>query len=359
MATENRLNLMGDRMRGLPVAMHKTSAYVASSDRLQTVDLTSGRVRGTLHAQGVLLTSDDEGDTDAPLVVTDGGAGMVLAPFVLAERGTGTQSRTALLEVVSASAESGAKLWRMTVRLPDWAPTANSVTATAVGAGEGTAVVTVHGNTDQSVSYGIDLATHELRWTVPALWAQGVATGMVVGLLGTKDTSFMESVPAGFGLGTGKQKWQGSRKDYGLAMEAAGPSFVRLQSATGWSPGKLLRTDTGEPQALPAALTGLSCTYDEQATLVCGGPFAAAALDATSGRLLWQLKDGENGRNAPTITAVWHGRVYGKTGNGPVALDARTGKDSPTQPEAAPILVNEYGGLALTDGKLLSYPAGG
>ncbi|WP_405959352.1 helix-turn-helix domain containing protein [Streptomyces sp. NBC_00868] len=53
------------------------------------------------------------------------------------------------------------------------------------------------------------------------------------------------------------------------------------------------------------------------------------------------------------------GRIYGTTANGAVTLDARTGKDMPTRPEAAPILVNEFGGLVLREGDLLRYPAGG
>ncbi|MEV7616150.1 hypothetical protein [Streptomyces sp. NPDC089799] len=37
---------------------------------------------------------------------------------------------------------------------------------------------------------------------------------------------------------------------------------------------------------------------------------------------------------------------------------ARTGRDVPTTPEAAPVLVNEFGGPVLDNG-LQSYPVGG
>ncbi|WP_329390117.1 hypothetical protein OG625_38250 [Streptomyces sp. NBC_01351] len=59
------------------------------------------------------------------------------------------------------------------------------------------------------------------------------------------------------------------------------------------------------------------------------------------------------------MTAAWHGRVYGKGPAGPVALDARTGTDMPTKPEAAPFLVNEFVGLTLSEGTLYSLPTGG
>ncbi|MFJ5548584.1 PQQ-binding-like beta-propeller repeat protein [Streptomyces sp. NPDC093225] len=325
------------------------------------MDLTSGQV-ATVRARGDVLGSDDEGYAAAPLVASDGTATTVVTPFLLSVPGTGTQASTALLEVVAVSAEAGAESWRMTVRPPDWAPTSYSrVTASAIGAGEGTVVITVEDD-DHAVSYGVDLATHELRWTVPGLRAHAVAGGAVVGMLGHTGTGAdaAYSVPAGYDVQTGAQRWQGPKRDL-LTMEPAGPSFVRLYGSLGISvrPGMLLRIDTGKAQELPAAVAGLNCAYDGAETLVCSGPFTVAALDARSGRLLWELSDGKDGRTAPTVTTAWHGRVYGRTSNGPVALDARTGKDMPTQPAAAPILVNAYGGLVLTDGKLLSYSAGG
>lgn len=61
----------------------------------------------------------------------------------------------------------------------------------------------------------------------------------------------------------------------------------------------------------------------------------------------------------PTVSAVRHGRVYGRAVGGPVVLDARTGADMPTKPEVTPVLVTEYTGLVLDDRRLYSYPAGG
>ncbi|MCX5014899.1 hypothetical protein OG765_28505 [Streptomyces sp. NBC_00555] len=110
---------------------------------------------------------------------------------------------------------------------------------------------------------------------------------------------------------------------------------------------------------MPPGMRAMSCTYDRGQTLVCTYGFAVVAVDADTGTLLWALKDGEGNRKPPTVTAVWHGRVYGRGVGGPVVLDARTGTDMPTKPEAAPLLVNEYAGLALDDNRLFSYPAGG
>ncbi|WP_374772667.1 hypothetical protein OG756_05520 [Streptomyces sp. NBC_01310] len=73
------------------------------------------------------------------------------------------------------------------------------------------------------------------------------------------------------------------------------------------------------------------------------------------------VPDKNAGRIAPQVAAVWHGRVYGKTADGPLALDARTGAGLPTRPGVAPYLVNEYTGLALSesDDALTAYPTNG
>ncbi|MEU8433821.1 hypothetical protein AB0F18_13010 [Streptomyces sp. NPDC029216] len=77
------------------------------------------------------------------------------------------------------------------------------------------------------------------------------------------------------------------------------------------------------------------------------GSTSRARADGTSGVPLWQLPDPAADRIAPEVTALWHGRVYGKTRSGTVALDARTGADLPTRPGTAPDLVNGYTAIAL------------
>lgn len=83
------------------------------------------------------------------------------------------------------------------------------------------------------------------------------------------------------------------------------------------------------------------------------------AFDAAGGELLWKLPNRTAYRIAPRVTAVWHGRIYGSTENGPVALDARTGEGLPTSPGIAPYAVNEYVGLALKGTEAVAFPAVG
>lgn len=357
-ATQGRTNLLGQVRGGgtaLPVLLHDTRAFVASPTGVQVVDLATGDTVGEEAALGEALRSDTEGYTLPPVL-----AGTeVLTPFLMATPASGTYAAGAVVEVIAVSAAAPYKVaWRMTIKLPEWALQGNKVTVEAIGAQDGTAVVTVVGG-DTAVSYGIDTAAHSLRWTHPGLEAVAVGSGMVAGLL---DGEPLTPVPVGVDLATGTEKWRGE-KTYAANMDSAGPATVRIagRRPDGSRSDRLLDVTSGNFRAdMPPGMDSVSCTHDQARTLVCAGAFAVAAVDPATGQVLWTLKDGEGDRKAPTVTAVWHGRVYGRGVSGPVALDARTGADMPTRPEAAPLLVNAYVGLLLDDGnRLASYPAGG
>ncbi|MGE6955060.1 hypothetical protein [Staphylococcus capitis] len=89
----------------------------------------------------------------------------------------------------------------------------------------------------------------------------------------------------------------------------------------------------------------MACWYDAASTTVCafGGGELVWALDATTGADLWHLP--ATGRQAPDVTAVWHGVVYGTVNGAPVVLDAHTGTDKQTSPGVAPTAVNGYAGI--------------
>lgn len=106
----------------------------------------------------------------------------------------------------------------------------------------------------------------------------------------------------------------------------------------------------------------IQCVYDEVSTVVCSGDDSTDpdvfALDALSGKALWQLPDTATNRMAPAVATAWHGAVYGTTTNGPVILDARTGADRTDTPGAAPALVDGYVGLTYAKaGDLEAYQA--
>ncbi|WP_422519967.1 hypothetical protein [Streptomyces sp. 5.8] len=330
---------------------------MASPTGVQVVELATGRTYGEESARSEVLRSDSEGYTLPPVL-----AGTeVLTPFLMATPASGTYAAGAVLEVMAVSTAAPYKAaWRTTIKLPEWALTSTRIKVAAIGAQDGTAVITVVGG-DTAVSYGIDTASHSLRWTHPGLEAVAVGSGMVAGLL---DGEPLTPFPVGVDLATGTEKWRGE-KVYAANMSGAGPATVRIagRRPDGSRADRLLDVISGKLRAdMPAGMDSVSCTNDQArtlGTLVCAGAFAVAAVDPATGQVLWALKDGE-GRKSPTVTAVWHGRVYGRGVGGPVALDARTGADMPTRPEAAPLLVNDYVGLVLDENlRLSSYPAGG
>lgn len=63
--------------------------------------------------------------------------------------------------------------------------------------------------------------------------------------------------------------------------------------------------------------------------------FGIAAGDPARAR--WTLPDTGHTRVAPTVTAVWHGAVYGYTDHGPIVLDAATGTDRNDHPGIAAV----------------------
>ncbi|WP_406083401.1 PQQ-binding-like beta-propeller repeat protein [Streptomyces virginiae] len=356
-ATDGRTNLLGD-VRDLGVAMHRTSAYVASADRVQTVDLTTGRVVGVARPHGKSLGKDS--DATAPFLIADGT--VVVTPFLVVQPGSGTQSSSTTLEVIATTPETGEVAWSTVLLIPrEWAQRDSSAPrASVVGFAAGTVILTVHTGYN-AMTVGVDVTTHQLRWTAQNIQLGAVTAQAAVGV--DIREGFGPDVVVGLDPATGQETWR-AEKTASTSVASAGPSLVRVR---GYADGgqhfdQLRNPDTGKVQAdVPKGLENVSCPYDQAETLVCAVPSSIVALDSTSGKELWRLKDGQaDGRSAPQVTASWHGRIYTRVSStSAVTLDARSGKDMPTGPKIAPVLVNEYQGLVLVDRELLAYPTGG
>lgn len=92
-----------------------------------------------------------------------------------------------------------------------------------------------------------------------------------------------------------------------------------------------------------------ACQYDGQSAVVCSisAPSNQAfAVDGGTGKTLWRLPDTAGNRDAPTVTAVYDGQLYGFTGSGLVVLNARTSSDVGGSPGNAPVLVDSDVGIA-------------
>ncbi|MEW9519305.1 PQQ-binding-like beta-propeller repeat protein [Streptomyces tubercidicus] len=354
------------RGRRLPVVLHKATAFVAAPDRMQVVDTTTGHVKATIRPEGTALAEGDSSTGQIPELVTHDGKATVLVSFLVKQEGTGTQADHIAVEVIGIDAETGKTAWRLTEKTPDWVSTSYSkVTSSVVGADGNIAVVSV-GNDDDSVAYGIDIAAHRRVWTKEKLSVYAVSGHTMVGhALGDGE----HQRAAGYDITTTKKQWQGD-DSFNLEADTAGTNLVRVRGReydSGDSFDRLVDARTGNPKRdLPDELAGATCTDDARSVIVCWGlgssDRVAYGLDSTTGRQLWRLPDKQADRVAPTVTTVWHGRVYGTVGRREsVELDARTGKDMPA-PGIAPVLVNESVGLALDntlENHLLAHSATG
>ncbi|MEJ8646064.1 hypothetical protein WKI68_42240 [Streptomyces sp. MS1.HAVA.3] len=116
-----------------------------------------------------------------------------------------------------------------------------------------------------------------------------------------------------------------------------------LDGSTGRPPTGLDEKALGEPNVL-------SCWHDQRSTIVCAAKKRSDervfALDATTFKELWSIDSKDKSRLLPNVTTAWHGAVYTFTDNGPVVLDALTGKDKATGVGLAPSEVNDYAGLS-------------
>ncbi|MEW5531806.1 outer membrane protein assembly factor BamB family protein [Streptomyces virginiae] len=353
-----------------PIALHGERAYVTTTDRLLVFDTTNQETRETIRPESgeplTALTKDDRNSAAAP-VVTDGASPLVLAPFLVQQKGTGTQASRNAAELVAVDAKAEKVAWRMPLPLADWTKDVlGPLTISAVGSSGNVAVVTIANKanivTNPSTTYGVDLSTQRVVWSQDTYRAAVVAGGVVVGEK-RKDANDDYGTPVGYDLITGAERWRG-QEFLNLGLHPAGPNLLYLYALQKDDSRRtylrFLDPRTGEIRQDKVA-TASKCRHDGASTVVCFGREKVTGVDATTGVTTWQLPDEKAGRIAPTVTTVWHGRVYAKTPDGTVTLDSRTGADLPTPPGIAPDLVNAYTGIGLSreGGGLMAYQTSG
>ncbi|MYW07134.1 PQQ-binding-like beta-propeller repeat protein, partial [Streptomyces sp. SID2563] len=171
--------------------------------------------------------------------------------------------------------------------------------------------------------------------------------------------------PSGFDATTGKTLWRGQRSiDVAASTIASGRVLLSGSDyGSGDEYARVISPRTGRTAlTLGDEVRGDACVYDGQAALVCSGSSGVDntvhAFEATSGKLLWKLPDSRADRIAPSVSAVWHGRVYGTANDSPVMLDATTGEDL-ASPGAVPIMVNESTAILKSGSTLVACPTKG
>ncbi|MFF4330750.1 outer membrane protein assembly factor BamB family protein [Streptomyces sp. NPDC001591] len=366
-ASSGLVNLLGNWMAEdePPIALYGETAFVATPDRLLVFDTTNQKTRETIGPEGgqpVSTLKESDRNNAAPPVVTDGSSPLVLAPFVVRQAGVGTQASRTSAELVAADAKTGKVSWRLHLDVAGWTKdVTDSLVVSVVGASGSIAVVTLADKdsgsySNPSTTYAIDLTTRRVLWTQETFKAAVVTGGVVAGTK-RKSASDDYSTPTAYDLSTGAERWHDTEY-FDIGLRSAGPDLFYLdarEKGSGKSRRRLVDVRTGETRQddVPSAAR---CRHDGAGAVVCWGRERVTGVDAKTGATLWQLPDEKAGRIAPRVTSVWHGRVYGKTPDGTVSLDSRTGADLPTPPGIAPDLVNAYTGVAIAKtGGLMAY----
>jgi outer membrane protein assembly factor BamB len=214
----------------------------------------------------------------------------------------------------------------------------------------------------RQVTAAVDLTTGATLWRNNAFRAAALLDEVVVGMSVPRSGS--KSILTGLAVADGVKRWTGPALSTADVVPG-GPSFAVMiaEETFGDRFYALVRADgtlSGRTKGIFGM--GLRCRYDDVSLTVCAtaGTDLLFALDATTGKDLWQLP--APGRTTPSVTAVWHGAVYGTASGAPVVLDARTGVDREPRPGLAPVAVTGHTGVAAeTAGTagLTAYPATG
>ncbi|MCL9761307.1 hypothetical protein [Frankia sp. AiPa1] len=304
-------------------------------------------------------------------MATADGHTRVYAAFAVEVPGSGTTPGHRSLEVVGADTAAREPVWHAVVPVEAWADKSyRRLTAAPVWTDGHTLITRLLdkdslSNEGESTTYAFDLASGKVAWKQVGFAAQVVASSVVIGI--EYDHDKYRTVVVGRSVEDGSTRWTQPQETYvTVALYPAGPHFVHaiLDNAGQDDSMKIIDVATGATkETLVGAFNGVACAYDGRSVTVCfkrdPGNTWTGAYDATSGSYLWSLPDEDANRVAPTVTTAWHGAVYGKTENGPVILDARTGKDRAAAAGAAPYLVDAQAGIAVDpqSGSLTAVPA--
>jgi outer membrane protein assembly factor BamB len=350
-----------------PILLEGSTAFVAAPTRLLVIDTATGRTKATISPRHEPMNAGPQVGSEPAegcVLVDVDGKKLVVVPFVTKVPGLGTTPARSVLEVFAVAAATGRPVWDTQLELaPGTATDATSVSAAAVGAAGRTVVVRVldRSNDFARDTYAVDLASRRIAWHRAGFDAGAVAGAVVAGRL-AYDQIGIQARLTGLAVGDGRQRWIAPAASADLTVLPGGPTYIVVAGARYSDLGRFLRlvkVATGAAVDSPhlASLAGITCRFDGAAVTVCANREWAGAFDAATGKWLWELPDRIANRVAPTITAVWHGAVYGTTTNGPVVLDARTGADREAAPGAAPYAVDGYVGIAVdgSDGRVYAY----
>ncbi|MEV5754857.1 PQQ-binding-like beta-propeller repeat protein [Actinoallomurus sp. NPDC052308] len=331
-------------------------AYFQDGDGLQAVDVTTGRSSWSARP-GAGATVD--GRRIRPALASLSGRQYVIGLFPGELPGHGTTPATPVLELLLVDPATGRTAGDDAMPLPS--ELAEGFNLYDIVGTDGRAVVIGLSGSSPDAVVVADPAAHRIRWTRQKATPVAVSDGLVVVISAVRSSGFFSSQGTyrlqGIDTATEAVRWSTAPSAaYTYQAERAGPGLVTVSGGY-YETGGLLDITTGKRRFRYPDQDLYDCLDDDRSVVVCFNTDRVIALDATTAQLLWELP--KDGRTSPKVTAAWHGAVYGTTANGPVVLDARTGRDRETSPGAAPDLVGPYGGVVKQDRSVVFQAAAG
>ncbi|MFE4258260.1 PQQ-binding-like beta-propeller repeat protein [Streptomyces sp. NPDC056883] len=334
------------------VTLADGTAYVTAESGLKAIDTETGAAKWEADTKNPPELGGFGHERTAPLVKASEGVTTVLAAFDRTVKAQGTTPSSHVIEVLAVDATTGKSIWTAEFQPVSGGPVSLSeVRAPQVVAVDNDNVVVVASN----ATYVLSRQDSSVRWKQPGFRAAVLADGVVAG---SQSTDVMQGQISGFAVESGQPSWTALKGKGPLPVSAAGPGMLATSSAA-----KLTIFDaaTGAVRATADNSEKLGgswiCRYDEQSLVLCaletggGSTSSIVVFNASSMQKLWQLPDG-SGRLIPRVTAFWHGAAYGRTSNGSVVLDGKSGQDRSADSGSAPFEVDQYAGLSLSNGEV-------
>ncbi|MFD4351543.1 hypothetical protein ACFWPX_03240 [Nocardia sp. NPDC058518] len=278
----------------------------------------------------------------------------------------GTAPAQDAIEVVAVDTTTGKLSWNAVLNIGaaprDGRRTMSEIPAVKViGVTDTSVVVSASHGWRQRSTWVLDRASHQVKWQNNDFLAKFVGGDTVVGEApGTPDRLGSVGVARkGLALADGRDRWtteMGGDDTAYLAPNAPNAVFVEsykkfaiLDPMTGTAMYSIDDPDANGTGTGLGMTTTWNCYYDSRQTVACQNKSQVAGFDLSNPTTpTWGFRADSN-RVPPTITAAYHGVLYGlNTSNQPVMLDATTGKDLPDNPGIAPAMVNRFTGIVST-----------
>jgi outer membrane protein assembly factor BamB len=299
-----------------------------SNQRIDAIDL-DGRPAWSAVIDGERQVTGSTGSLPQGLTVASGPAGGEQIYYVGVQliQGSGTTQDRRKVALGALDGESGRLLWSLQVAPADGLDLERANVSLA-GADEQHVIVDVepYGIDEPPAALVVDVNSRTAAWTARGFHAGGLDGQLVLGL--RVESNFSDyGMPQALDVNTRTPVWTGGDEASVLDLKqvAATPKIALFTVDITEVRTRLVAAATGRLLTeLPSRST---CVYDRQNTLVCQDYDGLTGLDATSGKTLWSLRDGDANRDVPDLHAAYHGLVYTWGAHGGVILDARSGRD--------------------------------